>query len=122
MQSILEYLKRRDKQQYSFPEDLNDETAIINWLENNRFKKYSIDTNLFRVGKPSYRIGPMDHNPNSHWIEISDGVSFLVIIRTVDNFKGNLMRKISYYDGSTLDFTEIDKTKLFQYIEKILNK
>ena len=122
MIDILEYLKRRQKQDYiiEFPKDLNGVDAIIGWLENNGFERTDVSKNVFDVGKPCYVVGLMDrNNPNTHWIEISDGKQTVILIRTVDNFDSRY-KKIRVADNKSI-LKELSVGELKQYLEKILN-
>ena len=122
MISILEYLKHRSKQKYNtlgFPDDLNDADAIIKWLDDNDFDEVGINTQLIQYGEPCYCIGPMGKDPDTHWISVSDGETFYIVIRTADNFNTNGRYKLTYIDYTSYD--GIDEQELYQYLDKIIN-
>ena len=123
MRTILEYLKHRSKQNYiDFPEDLNDADAIVDWLDRNNIKRVFRMSDVLRAQHPCYIVGPMDtSNPNTCWIEIADGKTFAVAIRTTDDFVNTNTSKISYYERPDYMQKTIDVDELHQYLEKILN-
>ena len=122
MQSILEYLKRRERQSYTvdFP-DFNDSDAIIKWLDRNGFKQIRMkdSSRMLDFGQRCYVVGPMDKSdPNTCWIQMSDGRETMLLVRTVDNFSKGFYKLC--INGDT-GLEEITVDEFYQFLEKILS-
>ena len=131
MQTILEYLKRRQKQKYlDFPKDLNDAEAIERWLVDNGFAIYEPKggftiNNALSLGYKFYRKGLFNKdNPNTHWFDISDGKTFIVQIRTTDEFSkqsifGHPFYKLCEIKGAA-DYRELTRDKFEDFLSRTL--
>ena len=76
MQTILEYLKRRDKQKYTTQVNLSSYDALIDWLNNNGYvenKKLRHEPDMLKSNVKQYIIGIPNMFNNNNRICISNG-------------------------------------------------
>ena len=122
MQTILEYIKKSKTVDYNeFPTDLNDEHAIIDWLDRNGFVEMSNDINIFSVGKKCYVVG-RHKEEDTYWIRISDGRKYVVMIRTRDTetrvYKNTGKISLSYFIGKRPHLVKITENEMLEYINE----
>ena len=132
MQTILEYLKKREKQRYGLSEeDLDNPDEVIKWLKRNIKTQYAgygmAEREQCTFGRPSYIIAKHDPSNKKTWfVAVSDGQTFVMRIRTTDDYPrigiaDERFLLLKPLDSSCKSFThiEVDAQTVLEYLDRL---